>query len=124
MATVLQSSPPGQNHDRFVHTDELGLRDVLPPRQDGVDGSSGTIPDITPFQKMLSATTGSLLTGLTSMHRISHHLVPADTRLIADSDTARRRPSALAIPEPEPTASRSETHSRTTALRPQVCRDV
>jgi len=66
MATVLQSSPPGQNHDRFDHTNELGLRDVLPPRQDGVDGSSGTIPDITPFQKMLSATTGSLLTGLTS----------------------------------------------------------
>lgn len=64
MATDLQSSPPGQNHDRFDHTNELGLRNVLPPRQDGVDGSSGTIPDITPFQKMLSATTGSLLTGL------------------------------------------------------------
>lgn len=67
MATVLQSSPPGQNHDRFDRTGELGLRNVLPPRQDGVDGGSGTIPDITPFQKMLSATTGSLLTGLTSM---------------------------------------------------------
>lgn len=67
MATVLQSSPPGQDHDRFDHTNETGLRDVLPPKQDGVDGTSGTIPDITPFQKMLSATTGSLLTGLSSM---------------------------------------------------------
>ncbi|KAG6368079.1 hypothetical protein INS49_002279 [Diaporthe citri] len=65
MATVLQSSPPGQGHDRFDHTNNLDLRKVLPPKQDGVDGSSGTIPDITPFQKMLSATTGSLLTGLT-----------------------------------------------------------
>lgn len=66
MATVLQSSPPGQGHDRFDHTSNLDLRNVLPPKQNGVDGSSGTIPDITPFQKMLSATTGSLLTGLTS----------------------------------------------------------
>ena len=66
MATVLQSSPPGQDHDRLDHANELDLRNVLPPRQDGVDSSSGTIPDITPFQKMLSATTGSLLTGLTS----------------------------------------------------------
>lgn len=66
MATVLQSSPPGQDHDRFDHTNELGLRNVLPPKQDSVDGSGGAIPDITPFQKMLSATTGSLLTGLTS----------------------------------------------------------
>lgn len=68
MTTVLQSSPPGQDHDRFDHTNEIGLRDVLPPKQDGVDGTSGTIPDITPFQKMLSATTGSLLTGLSSMY--------------------------------------------------------
>lgn len=67
MATVLQSSPPGQGHDRFDHAHNLDLRNVLPPKQDDVDGSSGTIPDITPFQKMLSATTGSLLTGLTSM---------------------------------------------------------
>lgn len=67
MATVLQSSPPGQDHDRLDHTNELGLRNVLPPKQDGVDGGGGAIPDITPFQKMLSATTGSLLTGLTSM---------------------------------------------------------
>lgn len=65
MATVLQSSPPGQGHDRFDHAHNLDLRNVLPPKQDDVDGSSGTIPDITPFQKMLSATTGSLLTGLT-----------------------------------------------------------
>lgn len=67
MTTVLQTSPPGQDHDRFDHTNELGLRNVLPHKQDEMDGSSGTIPDITPFQKMLSATTGSLLTGLSSM---------------------------------------------------------
>lgn len=76
MATVLQSSPPGQDHDRFDHTNELALRNVLPPpKQDGVGGGGGAIPDITPFQKMLSATTGSLLTGLTSMCCISTLLV-------------------------------------------------
>lgn len=75
MATVLQSSPPGQDHDRFEHTNQLGLHNVLPPKQDGADGSSSTIPDITPFQKMLSATTGSLITGLTSMFCIPTLLV-------------------------------------------------
>lgn len=67
MTTVFQSSPPGQDHDRFDATNESSPRNVLPPKQDSMDSSSGTVSDITPFQKMLSATTGSLLTGLTSM---------------------------------------------------------
>lgn len=41
------------------------MRKILPTEEDLGDG--GEPADITPFQKMLSATTGSLLTGLTSM---------------------------------------------------------
>lgn len=65
MAAAIASSPPGQNHDRFDRKDELSIRSML-STQEGAD-SSGDLADITPFQKMLSATTGSLITGLTSM---------------------------------------------------------
>lgn len=41
------------------------MRTMLPAEDHPGDGSEPT--DITAFQKMLSATTGSLLTGLTSM---------------------------------------------------------
>lgn len=64
MATAF-NSPPGQNHDRFDSKDELSIRNMLPTQED-LDGSNDPA-DITPVQKMLSATTGSLITGLTSM---------------------------------------------------------
>lgn len=68
MATVLTSSPTGQNHDRLNRKDELRIPSTIPAGEDVAGG--GEPADITPFQKMLSATTGSLITGLTSMHSI------------------------------------------------------
>ncbi|ROW07826.1 hypothetical protein VMCG_03565 [Cytospora schulzeri] len=63
MATALHNGPHGQNHDRFDRSnDELSMRNILPNEDDR--GENG-FADITPFQKMLSATSGSLLTGLT-----------------------------------------------------------
>lgn len=63
MATALANSPHGQQHDGLDPKDKLSMRNML---SNGEDASRGDPPDITPFQKMLSATTGSLLTGLTS----------------------------------------------------------
>lgn len=66
MATTSHTSPHGQNHDRFGHDDdELSMRNMLPTIEEY--NGENSIADITPFQKMLSATTGSLLTSLTSM---------------------------------------------------------
>ncbi|KUI70328.1 Mitochondrial carrier protein MTM1 [Cytospora mali] len=62
MTTALHNGPHGQNHDRFDRPDDLSMRDMLPNEDDR--GANG-FADITPFQKMLSATSGSLLTGLT-----------------------------------------------------------
>ena len=64
MATALHNGPHGQNHDRFGRDDDLSMQNVL-PNKDYLPEKG--FADITPFQKMLSATTGSLLTGLTSM---------------------------------------------------------
>ncbi|ROW14748.1 hypothetical protein VPNG_03665 [Cytospora leucostoma] len=64
MATTSHNSPHGQNHDRFDHDDdELSMRNMLPTREEY--NGENSIADITPFQRMLSATTGSLLTALT-----------------------------------------------------------
>lgn len=49
----------------FERKDEVSMRNLLPMEDHPSD--DGEPADITPFQKMLSATTGSLLTGLTSM---------------------------------------------------------
>lgn len=87
MAVALATTPSGHAHERFDHKDELSIRSVLPTKED-VDGhGSGDPADITPFQKMLSATTGSLITGLTSKatHLPAH---AGTTQLIAGSDTA------------------------------------
>lgn len=65
MTTAVASSPvPGQNHDRFGDSDSLRSHTMLSTKA-ALD-AGGEPADITPFQKMLSATTGSLLTGLTS----------------------------------------------------------
>lgn len=63
MAAVLTASPRGQNHDPLDPRDESSVPSLL--MDDSVDGRGEPV-DITPFQKMVSATTGSLLTGLTS----------------------------------------------------------
>lgn len=55
----------GQDHDRFAHDESLSLPSMLPTEGD-MDGTSDPL-EITAFQKMLSATTGSLLTGLLGM---------------------------------------------------------
>lgn len=66
MSAPLTNGPPGQNHDRFgLSRDDSSTRKMLAAEEEPNVGSELT--DITPFQKMLSATTGSLLTGLTSM---------------------------------------------------------
>lgn len=51
----------GQNHERFVPDDSLNIPSILPD-----DGDREPV-EITAFQKMLSATTGSLLTGILGM---------------------------------------------------------
>lgn len=72
MAALTQNNEArGQNHDRLstTHDDSLALPDMLPAGDDG--GSSRAPVEITAVQKMLSATSGSLLTGLLGMS--SHH---------------------------------------------------
>ncbi|KAL1864354.1 Carrier protein, mitochondrial [Diaporthe australafricana] len=119
MTTILQVSPPGQDHDRFDHTNELGLRNVLPHKQDDMDGSSGTTPDITPFQKMLSATTGSLLTGLS--------MTPLDVvRVRWQSQSLRQQQHAPKLTaEPQHFALKSREVFRPTNLGvTSCCREV
>lgn len=84
MATALTDSLPGQNHERLDPKDELRIRNRIPAEEDVAGG--GEPADITPFQKMLSATTGSLITGLTSMQLILWTYA-RNNRLIAGSDT-------------------------------------
>lgn len=60
MASFAQNTR-GQNHDRLAHDDSLSLQDMLPTKDDG--GGRDHV-EITAGQKMLSATSGSLLTGL------------------------------------------------------------
>lgn len=48
------------------------MHNMLPTEED-LSGDSNPA-DITPFQKMLSATTGSLLTGLTSTPHVHLHV--------------------------------------------------
>lgn len=64
MTTLLADGLHGQQHSMFADQDDVGMRNMLVVRDNLSDG--GEPADITPFQKMLSATTGSLLTGLTS----------------------------------------------------------
>lgn len=64
MTTLLADGLHGQQHSMFAGQDDVGMRNMLVARDSLSDG--GEPADITPFQKMLSATTGSLLTGLTS----------------------------------------------------------
>lgn len=63
-AAVASSTASGQDHDRFGGSDSLHSHTMVSTKPDLDVGSVDA--DITPFQKMLSATTGSLLTGLTS----------------------------------------------------------
>jgi solute carrier family 25, member 39/40 len=62
MASFVQSAqtPDGQNHDRPEHHHHSAFPTVLPVGSD----SSDEPVEITTLQKMLSATSGSLLTGL------------------------------------------------------------
>lgn len=85
MATALTASLPGQNHDPLNHKDGLSIQNMLP--NEDVFAPSGEPADITPFQKMLSATTGSLITGLTSMQNTLCPVRCTGTRLTAGSDT-------------------------------------
>jgi len=57
------SRAPGQNHDRISHDAPLPLPNVLPE----TGGGAGDLVETTAFQKMLSATSGSLLTTLLGM---------------------------------------------------------
>lgn len=69
MATLAQNNG-GQNHDRITPLDDsLSLPDMLPTKDNGGGGggSSGGHVEITAAQKMLSATSGSLLTALLGM---------------------------------------------------------
>lgn len=63
MTTAIATSPTGQDHDRLDLRDTSSIPSIS--MEDGLNGHGGHM-DITPFQKMISATTGSLLTGLTS----------------------------------------------------------
>lgn len=60
--TSFAHTADGQNHDRLAHDDSLSLPSMLPTEGD-MAGTNDPL-EITAFQKMLSATTGSLLTGL------------------------------------------------------------
>lgn len=81
MPPTLTNSPPGQNFDRFDHSKgESSMRKMLAAEEDLISGPE--LADITPFQKMLSATTGSLLTGLTSMPPT--FLTPSSTGRLED----------------------------------------
>lgn len=51
----------GQNHDRLAHDGSLSLQAMLPTKDEG--GGPDHV-EITAVQKMLSATSGSFLTGL------------------------------------------------------------
>lgn len=64
MTTAISVKPQGQNHDRLDSINNSSMPSIS--MEDDLNGLSEPM-DITPFQKMVSATTGSLLTGLTSM---------------------------------------------------------
>lgn len=64
MTTALANGLSGHPQGLFDRQDELNMSKMLSSEETVDDG--GEPADITPFQKMLSATTGSLLTGLTS----------------------------------------------------------
>lgn len=64
MTTAISVNPQGQNHDRLDSINNSSMPSIS--MEDDLNGLSEPM-DITPFQKMVSATTGSLLTGLTSM---------------------------------------------------------
>lgn len=74
MTTAFASSPHGQNHDRIHDKNDLTI--PLLPTEDDMSGHADPA-EITTIQKMLSATTGSLLTGLTSMY---YHSIPVYTK--------------------------------------------
>lgn len=65
MATTSTNSSSEVDHAHLERKNELHNPNVIPPLEDVAESSD--MADITPFQKMLSATTGSLITGLTSM---------------------------------------------------------
>ena len=75
----------GQDHDRIIHEEVL-------------DSVVTEVVEITAWQKMLSATSGSLLTGLLgSSHNMRLEIWPTRANLLLSSDTSRRRPCAVAV---------------------------
>lgn len=77
MASFGQDRAGGQNHDRL----DGAMANVAPAPRDDV---SGEPVGITPVQKMLSATSGSLLTALLSTTRVPPALLAAVRRVVAD----------------------------------------
>ncbi|KAJ9161444.1 hypothetical protein NKR19_g2200 [Coniochaeta hoffmannii] len=107
MALLAQTTPSGQDHDRITHDDPPTAVPIHP-------AGEPSIPDpveITPVQKMLSATSGSLLTGLLAtpldvvrVRLQSQHVtnpkpvpLPADFKKIAASAPTSFRPSDLGV---------------------------
>lgn len=108
MTLVAQTTTTsGQDHDRIGHHDDT------PISADGLPAGDVNIPDpveITPIQKMLSATSGSLLTGLLAtpldvvrVRLQSQHVnpqaasLPADFKKLAISTPNAFRPTNLGV---------------------------
>lgn len=106
MASLATTPHAGQNHDRFSHAPPNA---TIPPT-----GDEGAVPpsdpvEITAIQKMLSATSGSLLTGviatpldvvrvrLQSQHVSAPIPLPADFQKLAISTPNAFRPSNLGV---------------------------
>lgn len=106
MALLPQTPTSGQDHDRITHDDPPTAVPIHPT-------GDAPIPDpveITPVQKMLSATSGSLLTGLLAtpldvvrVRLQSQHVnpqrvpLPADFQKLAVSTPTAFRPSNLGV---------------------------
>lgn len=108
MALLAQTAnPSGQDHDRITRDDSLSSVPTLPAGPPNLPDSV----EITPVQKMLSATSGSLLTGLLAtpldvvrVRLQSQHItapqpvpLPADLKKLAASAPAAFRPSDLGV---------------------------
>jgi solute carrier family 25 protein 39/40 len=107
MPLLAQTAANGQDHDRITHDD---LPTPVPVHAAGDSHVSDPV-EITPLQKMLSATSGSLLTGLLatpldvvrvrlqSQHVTSPQPVPlpADFKKLAVSTPTAFRPSNLGV---------------------------
>ncbi|OIW26172.1 mitochondrial carrier [Coniochaeta ligniaria NRRL 30616] len=106
MAPLAQAPTSGQDHDRITHDDPPTAVPVHPTG----DPNMPDPVEITPIQKMLSATSGSLLTGLLAtpldvvrVRLQSQHVnpqrvpLPADFQKLAVSAPTAFRPSNLGV---------------------------